>query len=137
MSHTKPSGAKLVTGAVKRFRLLQNEASSADSDLLSALWSKELDYLFLMLVTQLHNIDNMILNHEEDALELIALLRTSNVPAHISLEQITSDQANVDLFGEIAMSLRQLDDVSLPKVVGHDGELNKGVSSRFAWLKLI
>ena len=131
MSHTKPSGAKLATGAVKRFRLLQSEVPSADSDLLSALWGKELDYLFLMLATQLHNIDNMIPNHEERLLELIALLRTSDVPTDIPPEQITSSQANVDPFGEIAMSFRQLDDFSLPKVVGHDGELKRRVFSRF------
>ena len=86
-----------------------------------------------MLVFQFHNIHNMTPNHENRVLELIALLRTTrDVFADIRPEQITSSQANVhNPFDEIAMSFRQPDNASLPKVVAHDDELKKKVSFRF------
>ena len=48
----------------------------AKGDMLKALRQKEMDYTMLMLGTQLHNIDNMIPDHNARINQLSELLQT-------------------------------------------------------------
>ena len=134
LPHVKPSGAKLATGAVKRFRKLQTEAALGDSEgLIRALWMKELDYLLLMLATQLHNVNNMIPGHEARINELVSLLRPNrDAPTSVQPEKSTCSQTSEgkDEGYSIAMTFKQPSAVNLPVVVGHDGKLGKRVFQR-------
>ena len=128
----KPSEAKITTRVVKKMRMLSIEVAAVSDreELETKCLKMELDYSMLMYATQLHNVDNMIPDHNQRIEHLVQRL-SPKAANPLALEEgqrsnvleMDNQEQEENIIRDIAVSFLQQPDPNLPTMIGHDGNI--------------